>query len=88
MFETKHFFKIQSSVSEKINVLVLNAPAGMHASQCKVKLPDPIFHFCVQHFPIVSKTRKSIDQHKTGHMVLVKVRLGLVALLPVLFAEL
>lgn len=53
MFETEYFFKPESSVSENMNDLGLNTPAAMHISQCKVKLPDPIFHFHVQYFPIV-----------------------------------
>lgn len=53
LFEAEHFFKLESSVSENTNVLELNTPAAMHISQCKVKLPDPIFHLYVQYFPIV-----------------------------------
>lgn len=67
MFETEHFFKPESSVSGNMNDLWLNIPV-MHISQCKVKLPDSIFHFYVQYFPIVFKTRKSMEQHKTGHV--------------------
>lgn len=33
-----------------------------------MKLPDAILHFSVQDFPVVFKTRKSIEEHKTGHM--------------------
>lgn len=68
MFKKEHFFKPESSVSENMNDLGLNTPAAMHISQCKVKLPDPIFHFYVQYFPIVFQTRKTMEQHKTGHM--------------------
>lgn len=53
MFETEHFFKLESSVSGNMSILGLNTPAAMHVSQCKVKLPDPVFHFYVQYFPIV-----------------------------------
>lgn len=68
MFETEHFFKLGSSVSESMSVLGLNTPAAMHVSQVKVKLPDAIFHFHVHDFPIVFKTGKSMVEHKTGHM--------------------
>lgn len=51
-----------------MSVLGLNTPSAMHVSQCKMELPDAIFLFCVHDFPIVFKTRKSIEQHKTGHM--------------------
>lgn len=84
MFETEHFFKPGSSVSESMSVLGLNTPAAMHVSQCKMELPDAIFLFCVHDFPIVFKTMKSIEQHKTGHMGTCASQT--VALLPVLFA--
>lgn len=68
MFETEHFFTLESFVSESLSVLGLNTPAALHVSQCKVKLLDAIFHFCVHDFPVLFKTRKSIEEHKTGHM--------------------
>lgn len=69
MLELKNFCKLECSISgsENVKILWLNAIRIAHVVQRKVNY-QILYSTCVLYFfSIVFKTRKSIEEYKTGH---------------------